>query len=333
VTASRVAVIGAGAAGGELIRLTNSSDDLELAAVLVHSPDKVGIDAGILTGGDHVGVTARAVTDLGRVIADERIGLVFYAGLYDAARVLDAMTTSAECGVDVISVAGPMVFEQAFDQADVNRLRRTAQRTGSRITSTGTNPGFILDVLAVTVGSLNCRTDLVRASRVSEMKSWGNGVLEAFGIGRTVDRFPTEGHESLRQQAAIIGNGLGLDIDNYVERFEPYLAPTPRAHAGIKVARGAVGGFRLFCQGTARGAVVVELEWTAVFCLEDADAAVAGEPHLIVIEGDPGVECRLSGNVFDAGYRSLGARAINAVKPLRSAPPGLYGPHQLSPSA
>jgi 2,4-diaminopentanoate dehydrogenase len=55
---SRVAVWATGGVGSIAIRAIQRRPDLELVGVWVHSPEKVGRDAGELAGGEPIGITA-----------------------------------------------------------------------------------------------------------------------------------------------------------------------------------------------------------------------------------------------------------------------------------
>ena len=68
--ALRIAVIGSGGIGTEAIRAIGRRDDLTLTGLWVHSPDKVGADAGELAGIAPVGVAATGAS--GSVMACPR---------------------------------------------------------------------------------------------------------------------------------------------------------------------------------------------------------------------------------------------------------------------
>ena len=57
-TPSKVAVWSTGGIGAIAIRAVHRRPDLELVGVWVHSPDKVGQDAGVLAGIEPIGVEA-----------------------------------------------------------------------------------------------------------------------------------------------------------------------------------------------------------------------------------------------------------------------------------
>src|SRR4051812_14683811 len=59
----RVAVWSTGGIGSIAIRAVDRRPDLELVGVWVHSPEKVGRDAGELARGDAIGVTATDAVD------------------------------------------------------------------------------------------------------------------------------------------------------------------------------------------------------------------------------------------------------------------------------
>ena len=75
--AHRVVVWGTGNVGGAAIRAVLARPDLELSAVIVSNPDKVGRDVGTLVGIDPVGVAAS--DDAAGVLATGPAAVVYAA--------------------------------------------------------------------------------------------------------------------------------------------------------------------------------------------------------------------------------------------------------------
>ena len=100
----RVAVWSTGGIGSIAIRAVDRRPDLELVGVWVHSPEKVGRDAGELAGGDPIGVTA---TDDMNAILAEGVDCVVYAAQgpeQDAGSVPDYVRLLS-AGVNVVTTS------------------------------------------------------------------------------------------------------------------------------------------------------------------------------------------------------------------------------------
>ena len=74
----RVGVWSTGWIGSIAVQTIARRSDLALSGVWVHSPDKVGQDAGVLTGGEPVGVLATGDRD---ALIAERPDCVCYAAV------------------------------------------------------------------------------------------------------------------------------------------------------------------------------------------------------------------------------------------------------------
>ena len=125
----RVAVWSTGGIGSAAIRAVHRRPDLELVGVWVHTPDKVGRDAGELAGIDAIGVVA---TDDGDGLLALRPDCVVYAASgpeRDAAAVPDYVRF-LEAGINVVLTTStmlvyPPVFEERSEERRVGKECRS----------------------------------------------------------------------------------------------------------------------------------------------------------------------------------------------------------------
>lgn len=325
-TLARVAVFGTGRVGREVIRACSLSPAVDLTAGIVVNPGKRGRDLGELSGIGDLGVLA--TTDLDGVLGRADVDLIFYCGLGDPPRVAEFLGRFADAGKDAITLTGLVHPATALGAAGAQELADRAVRGNARLVGAGWNPGFLLDVLPVVWGSSCVEIERVYALRVAEMRSWGAGVHEECGIGLPPSEVSDTLSNPLDESLALIGDGLGIRFDRTEDFHEPYVSSTRREYGGRIVEPGHNAGFHKTSVGFRGGKPVVEIEMFGIFCI-DPEVDEMAEGARIKIEGDTTIETEASGNWFGDSYPATAARAVNAVGPLRTLPPGLYRPDQL----
>jgi 4-hydroxy-tetrahydrodipicolinate reductase len=299
---------------------------MDVVAGVVTDPAKAGRDIGELAGVAPLGVAA--TTDLDSVLARADVDLVFYCGLGDPPAVAEHLGYFAERGKDTITLTGLIHPVAALGAEAAARLRDRALTGAARIVGAGWNPGFLLDVLPVVWATSCVRLDRVYALRVAEMRDWGAGVHEECGIGLPPDQVQDTDSNPLHESVALIADALGIRLDSIDNVHEPYVSSTRREHAGQVVAAGCNAGFHKRSAGMSGGQVRIEIEMYGVFCIDPAVDPVQ-ECARVVVDGDVTVQTEARGNWFGDSYPVTAAKAIRAVRPLRSMPPGLYRPDQL----
>ncbi len=320
-----VAVAGLGRAGTEIVKAVGTMPGLRLVAGVVHSPAKAGQDVGTLAGIDPLGVAA--TDDLERVLADPRVDAVLHGGLGDPAAVATFVGRCAERGKDAITVSGLVHPRTALDADRWATLRRQAEQGGARIVGTGFNPGFILDVLPVAWGSVVNAIEYVEAIRVSEIRSWGAGIMDELGVGCPVEDVVDRSALSVAESLWVIVDGLGLEVDEVHETVEPYPSGRTRVHHDRTIEPGQSAGFVRRATATRDGRKVAEVAWSAVLELGPEDGIA--ETARLAIRGDSEVEAEARGTFFGDPYPATAARAVRAVEALALLPPGVYRPDQL----
>ena len=326
-TPVRAALFGTGRAGTELVRATRLRDDVELVGAIAVTADKDGVDLGEATVGTSIGVPI--TTDLDALLARDDVDLILHSGLGGAQEVGEVLGRCAGAGKDAITVAGFIHPPTAIGAEAAAALDRRAREGGGRIVGTGVNPGLLLDVLPALWGSMATRVDRVHARRVSDIRSWGDGALdEEVGLGKPPEQVRGTPALALDESLALVADALALGLDRIEDIHEPLPATTAREHNGRSVAVGENAGFRRRAVGTRDGGVVAEIEWLAVFCL-DPETDGESDSATVSIEGDSDVETSTTGTFCGDPYPSTAARALAAIAPLASMPPGLYRPDQI----
>ncbi len=339
-TAHRVVLWGTGNVGRHALAGIDARPDLELVGVWVSNPDKVGRDAGRLSGlGRDLGVPATG--DAAEIVALEPDCVVHTAmadhrlpeALADLAMLLGA-------GSNVVS-SGPVFLQYPVGVVPAERtdpLRQAARRGGVSLWVNGIDPGFANDVLPLVMSGICERIDEVRCLEVLNYATYDQPMVlfDIMGFGRAMDDIPmllqpavlTMAWGSVVHQLAA---GLGVELEGVEESFERVAAPDTFAIASGTVEAGTVAGLHFEVRGMRGGRPVVVLEH--VTRLRDDLAPHWPQPagqgcYRVEIRGEPNytVDLQLVGSDGDhntAGLKATAMRLVNAVPAVIAAPPGL----------
>lgn len=321
----RVAVLGLGWVGQEVIRHSIESNEVELVGGITFSKDKEGRDLGELAGVAPIGLTC--LSTLESALSKTHPDLVIYCGHTNLRSLLMDYLHIIKSGTDVITVAGPMHFEYAIGSRRFAILQSQARASGARMLGIGVNPGFLLDVLPTTLLLIVAHPTRVEARRIVDMRHWGRGAHMRFSIGCEPSDFQTTSFAPLGESVALLRDARGLNIARIDECSRPYIAPTPREFDSLIVKTGSIAGFRSYAHGT--GETSVDLEWAGIFALDETVDGVEEGVEIRILSDAGALEMKMNGDELRNSYPATAARAINAVRPLRVLPPGIYRPDQV----
>jgi 2,4-diaminopentanoate dehydrogenase len=322
----RAAIYGTGKIGGCVVSACLDSADVEVVAAATTSPGKTGKDLGEMLGIGHLGVPVEM--ELDALLRRDDVDLVFYCGLGAPDHVADFLGRIVDSRKDAVTLTGLIHPPTALGDRAAEKLARRAIDGGGRIVGAGWNPGFILDVLPVAVADSCVRIGLVSAQRIAEMRDWGRGVHEECGLGRPAKEAKDSPNNPLHESVALISDALSLGIDRIENSYEPYLSSTDREHGDMKVLAGTIAGFHKRSRGFVANNARVDLEMFGIFCIDPKEDGLA-EGSTVRVEGDATVTASVGGDWFGDSYPVTAFRAVRAVRPLRTLPPGLYRPDQL----
>ncbi|MBP1689998.1 MAG: dihydrodipicolinate reductase, N-terminus protein, partial [Deltaproteobacteria bacterium] len=116
--------------------------DLELVGLWVHSPDKVGRDAGDIVGLPPTGI--KASNDVAALLALEPDCVSYTAtGDLRPSEAIDDMCRILASGANVVATSVvPLVFPPAADPSIVARLQAACDQGGTTCFTSGIDPGF-----------------------------------------------------------------------------------------------------------------------------------------------------------------------------------------------
>jgi hypothetical protein len=333
----RVAVWGTGGVGSLAIKAIVRRADLDLVGVWVHSPEKVGVDAGELAGIDPIGLPA--TDDVDAILALEPDCICYTASgpLLDAGALPD-YDRFLRAGIDVVTVTSPaLVYPPAYPDRPRTRIEEAASAGGATLYASGIEPGFAADQFPLTLLTM-CSS--VRTVRIQELFTYDTypvefAMREVFGFGKPMDHTPimaSNGVQSMTWGPVVhlVAAGLGVELDEVRETW--IQEPTDRDldTAFGPVAAGTVGAVRFETIGVVGGRDAIIVEHVNRLKMDLAPhwpSAPRDGTYRVIIEGEPNLQCELTvgspEDFYDCGMVATAMRIVNAIPFVHDAPPGL----------
>jgi hypothetical protein len=339
----KVVVWATGRVGKLAIRTIADRRNLDLVGVWVHSESKSGLDAGALADIDALGVISTSDKE---AILEGDADCVVYTGpatnrpreaIEDFCRILEA-------GKNIVTTSLPgLVYPRgSMRESTVTRISDSGMRGRSSIYSTGIEPGFGCDLLAVALTSMSSRVYSIRGLEITDY-SRDNLVYEMrelFGFGQPLDyqggvMMPGVIKFGWGAAVTMVAEALGAQLDEIRESCQ--FAPAPRrveTASGV-VEPGTVGAIWFRCIGVVDGEEVITIEHIDRMCNDVAPdwpksrAGGIDGVWRVIIEGEPSFDAEFEVG-FNAnedstphGLLATAMRAVNAIPWVCAAEPGI----------
>lgn len=320
----RVLQWGLGAMGSGMVRLMLEKTGLEVVAAIDGRPDYVGKDLGAILGLDNpLGVT---VTDQPLdVLNQENIDIAVMATTSWTKEQLPDLTQVITAGINCISIAEEMADPQAQNPKLSKEIDQLAKKHSVSVLGTGVNPGFVLDMLVVTLTGGNHSVDRIEASRVNDLSPYGPTVMQSQGVGTTPEEFHAGvangsivGHVGFPESIHMISEALGLGVDRIEETREPIISHVQRETPHVKVEPGMVAGCAHIGIGYQGDKEIIKLIHPQQIHphLENQDTG-----DYIHIYGKPEIHMTIKPEIA-GGIATMGV-AVNMIPHVVAASPGL----------
>ncbi|OBA82454.1 dihydrodipicolinate reductase [Mycobacterium sp. 1164966.3] len=336
----RTVVWSTGGVGSIAIDAIGRRPDLELVGVWVHSPDKVGKDAGELTCGQPIGL--RATNDANALIALAPDCVVYAASgpERDGAAVPDYIRL-LQAGINVVSTTSTsLVYPPSYFAPDWrNQLEAAAQAGGASFYGSGIFPGFASDQLALLMATQSKHIRSITASEIALNDHYpvADVMMNGMGFGRPLDFEPmmkTPGFIEMAWKAPIylIARGLDVEVERVQSSFDRELTDRDIEVAFGTVEAGTCGAVRTRAAGVVNGREAIVIEHVIRMARDVAPAwptSDADATYRVDIEGDPDIHCVMTlgeavgHGAGHAAMTSTAMRVVNAIPYVVGAAPGL----------
>jgi hypothetical protein len=338
----RTVVWGTGNVGRAAIRAVAAHPALELVAVLVQNPDKIGRDAGELAGLEHsLGVAA--TDDIDAVLAGGPRAVVYAAsGDIRPDEALADIGRAIRAGAVVVTPSIYALYDPRNAPPEVRDpvLAAIAEGGGSLFVS-GVDPGWGNDVLPLLVSGLGTTIDVIRCQEIFDYSTYDqeHSVRYLVGMGQPMGYEPPMIAPSVPTmvwggQVRLMARALGVELDEVRETLDRRaLATTVSTKTMGEFEAGTQGALRFEVQGMVAGEPRIVIEHVTRIhssCAPDWPVPPDGEgAHRVIIEGRPRIEVTVE-STDEGGNRSAGGNAtavgrlVGAIDWLAAAEPGLY---------
>ena len=314
----RVIQYGLGPIGSAVARHVVEREGLELVGGVDVDPAKVGKALGEVIGlGRSLGFTVAA--NLKAALARTQADVVMHttSSYFDQfqAQILEIL----DAGLDIVSTSEELSFPWVAHPQEGALVDAAAKRAGKTVLGTGINPGFLMDSLPLCLTALCQRVDRIEIARIQNA-SLRRGPFQAkIGSGMTVKEFQAKmdagrmGHVGLPESMAMVFHTLGKKLARYASSVEPVVADRRVKTDYFDVEPGRVRGLKQVARGYTDAGEFVTLTFIAALDMEK-------EADTVRITGKPNLEVTLKGTNGDIGTVAI---AVNAIRRVREAPPGL----------
>jgi 2,4-diaminopentanoate dehydrogenase len=321
-----------GNVGKQSVKAIVAHPDLELVGCYAWSPDKVGQDAGELSGIGPTGV--RATNDVDALLALKPDCVVYNPMWIN----VDEMVRILEAGVDIVTTAAFVTGHSLGEGRQ--RIAKACARGGSSVFGSGINPGFA-SLLAIVSAGVCDRIDKITITESADTTEYDSPATELpVGFARPIDdpdlqQMTAAGTAVFEDAVRLIGDGLGVEFDEVVCEAE-YAQTTEDLDLGSwQIPAGCVAGVAASWHGKVAGRTIVELRvrWKKGNTLDPDWPIDLG--YVIQVDGRPTITTKLDilppadfqGTTF-ADFMVLGMiltamPAINAIPAVVAAPPGI----------
>ncbi len=330
----KVVLWGLGSMGSGMARFLVDKKGIEIVGGIANRESKAGKDLGSLLELDReLGVE---VTNNPEEAITGDVDVVLHATTSFLKDSFPQLKLIIEKKVNVISIAEELAYPSAEDEELTEKLNLLARENGVSVLGTGINPGFVLDLLIITLSGACATVDKIKASRVNDLSPFGPTVMKTQGVGTTVEEFnkglkdgSIVGHIGFKQSIAMMADRLGLELDEIKQTREPIVSKTHRETPHVKVEPGMVAGCKHIAYGIKDGEEVITLEHPQQIQPEK-EGTDTGD--YIKIEGVPGIDMAIQPEI-PGGIGTM-ATAINMIPQIVKAVPGMLSMKDLPvPSA
>lgn len=322
--AVRVVQWGLGSVGCGIARLILDKPGLDLVGAIDTNAELVGRDLGeVLELGRSVGVI---VTDDPRTMLDAAtVDVVVMATTSWAAEQADDLRRVLRAGINAISLAEELADVEAQHPQLARELDDLARAHEVSLVGVGVNPGFVLDLLIVTLTAGSHTVERIEASRMNDLSPYGPAVMRSQGVGVSEEAFRAgiadgsiRGHVGFPESVHLISEALGLGVNRVEEFQEPIISTVRRQTQHVMVRPGMVAGCRHTCIGYRGDVEVIRLIHPQQVLPQLEGQGTGDYIHIV---GTPEINLVIEPEI-DGGLATSGI-AVNTVPRIVAASPGL----------
>lgn len=325
----RVIQWGTGVSGVRALRAVIDHPDLELAGLWVHSPTKVGRDAGDLADRDPTGIAATSsLEDILAIDADCVLYMPYGCDIEELCRILAS-------GKNVVTSRFEFNYPPVIEASVRARIEVACAAGNTTLYGTGSSPGFITEAVPLVLLSVQRRLDCLTIDEFADMREYDSPetVFEHLGFGK-----PPESYDAARMAEVKLGfanslhlvaDAIGAPLDEVKVLGEVATAAEPVAVLGRTLEPGTIAALRTTVAGYRDGKVLMQFRanW---YCTKQVVSGwdLRDIGWRILVEGDAPLDVSITNPVprdrlADVTPNKTPFRVVNSVAAVCAAPPGI----------
>jgi 4-hydroxy-tetrahydrodipicolinate reductase len=263
--------------------------------------------------------------DLPGMLYSAKPDVVIQATCSRVEQAADEIKAAVQAGANVISIAEQMAYPSYEAPGLSEEMHKLALEKQVTIVGTGINPGFVLDLLVISLTGVCYTVESITARRINDLSPYGPSVLQTQGVGITPEAFKNGledgsvvGHFGFPESISMIAAALGWRIDKIEQTREPIISKVYRETRFVKIEPGLTAGCTHTATGYMDGKPVIHLIHPQQVHphLEDVQTG-----DYIEIKGEPDVNFS-SGPEIPGGIGTI-ALAVNMIPQVVTSIPGL----------
>jgi len=315
----KVVQVGLGALGRRLTPFLLERTGLQVVGAVDVDPRVVGRDLGeIAKLPGRVGIEVAASIDdaLSETAADAAV-LTTVSTLAQVRPQLDELVRRK---LNVISSCEELCFPWQTAPQPSAEIDRGAKAAGVSVLGTGVNPGFLMDILPISLTAISRAVRKITVLRYQDARFRRLPFQQKIGAGLTLDQFEekkaagTLRHIGLTESMRMIASRIGWQLDRTEDVITPVIADREVSSEYITVKPGMARGVQQIGSGYVGGDERIRLEFRAALGEQDVQDTV-------IVEGEPDMRFTIPGGVN--GDVATCAILTNAIPVAVEAAPGL----------
>lgn len=323
----RVIQYGFGFIGQKAVTTMLKRKDIEVVGVIDVKDDYINKDiAEILGLAKSTGIIVN--NNVQDTIKNVKADIVTNATVTYLGKVYEEIEPFIREGINVSSISEELAYPWIRQPEIAKKIDAIAKENHVTVTSSGVNPGFIMDLVPLTFASGCLRVDKIVVKRVVDFGIYSpTRGTRRFGVSAEQFRQGVKNktiplHTGLIESMTMISETLGWKLDNITDNWEPMISKSTRKTPWYTVEPGTICGFKHLGLGTVDGEIRISME---IYCLVHPNSQEdgVGPGDTVMIYGEPNIAVQTNGGPSERGDLCTASRLINIVPSVVDAKPGL----------
>jgi len=323
----KVMIWGFGAMGKGISEMILEKEGFQIVGVCDLNPNLVGKDIYevLEISKDNKNERVFISDNIDDILNNQKIDIVILATDSFTKKAYDKIIKIAKQGINVISTAEEMAYPYAQESKLAMEIDKVAKENNVTVLGTGINPGFIMDLLAISLTGVMRKVDFIECERVNSLSPFGPTVMEEQGVGISLEKFnklseknQLAGHVGFKESVHMIADAVGVKIDKFDQQMKPIITSVDRRSKYGTAKKGNIAGINMTAQGYSNGNMFIDMKHPQQIEPE-LEGTQTGD--YIKIKGLPEVNMSITPEI-DGGIGTI-AICVNMIPHVLNAKPGL----------